>query len=136
VADLLLDWSYHPGLKLGHAAVSAKRIPGERTTAVLVGDLANQVYELQSMQQRPGRAPGTQHSDTHSMICAICWAGPTGKPAIASLFTLAFALAVRSRATSLSAVVPHLPEMMGLLVGGIPWTMREMSQHKMVVLRA
>ena len=133
---MLLDWAPHPGLKLGHTAVSAKRITGERTTAVLVGDLANRVYELQSMRHRPGRAPGTLHGDTHSMICAICWAGPIGKPAIASLFTLAFALAVRSRATSLSAVMRHLPEMMGLLVGGIPWTMREMSQHKMVVLRA
>ena len=36
-----------------------------------------------------------------------------------SLVTLAFSLAVRSRAVSLTAVVPHLPEMIGLLVGGM-----------------
>ncbi len=36
-----------------------------------------------------------------------------------SLVTLAFALAIRSGAVSLGAVVPHLPEMFGLLVGGM-----------------
>jgi uncharacterized membrane protein YfcA len=38
---------------------------------------------------------------------------------IISLVTLAFSLAVRSRAVSLAAVVPHLPEMFGLLAGGM-----------------
>src|SRR5437870_4693513 len=38
---------------------------------------------------------------------------------LTSLVTLAFALAVRSRAVSLAAVVPHLPEMIGLLMGGM-----------------
>src|SRR5438270_6693276 len=37
---------------------------------------------------------------------------------LTSLITLAFALAVRSRAVSLASVVPHLPEMIGLLAGG------------------
>ena len=36
-----------------------------------------------------------------------------------SLVTLAFSLAVRSHSVSLVAVVPHLPEMFGLLVGGM-----------------
>src|SRR5438094_7203544 len=35
-----------------------------------------------------------------------------------SLVTLAFALAVRSSAVSLAAVVPYLPAMTGLLAGG------------------
>lgn len=38
---------------------------------------------------------------------------------LVSLVTLAFALAIRSGAVSLSAVVPHLPEMAGLLAGGM-----------------
>jgi len=29
-------------------------------SAILIGDLVNQVYELQSMRQRPGRAPMIQ----------------------------------------------------------------------------
>jgi uncharacterized membrane protein YfcA len=37
---------------------------------------------------------------------------------LTSLISLAFALAVRSRALSLASVVPHLPEMIGLLAGG------------------
>src|SRR5215469_13064518 len=36
-----------------------------------------------------------------------------------SLLTLAFSLAVRSRSVSLAQVVPHLPEMIGLLAGGM-----------------
>jgi uncharacterized membrane protein YfcA len=36
-----------------------------------------------------------------------------------SLVTLAFSLAVRSRSVSLAPVVPHLPEMIGLLAGGM-----------------
>jgi len=36
-----------------------------------------------------------------------------------SLVTLAFALTVRSRAVSLTAIVPHLPEALGLAAGGI-----------------
>jgi uncharacterized protein len=38
---------------------------------------------------------------------------------LTSLVTLAFALAIRSGAVSLGAVVPHLPEMVGLLAGGM-----------------
>jgi len=38
---------------------------------------------------------------------------------LTSLVTLAFSLAIRSRAVSLGAVVPHLPEMAGLLAGGM-----------------
>lgn len=38
---------------------------------------------------------------------------------LTSLVTLVFALAVRSRAISLGAVVPHAPEMLGLLAGGM-----------------
>src|SRR6267142_2166160 len=36
-----------------------------------------------------------------------------------SLITLAFALAIRSGSVSLGAVVPHFPEMLGLLAGGM-----------------
>jgi uncharacterized membrane protein YfcA len=36
-----------------------------------------------------------------------------------SLVTLVFALAIRSHAIALTAVVPHLPEMAGLLAGGM-----------------
>jgi uncharacterized protein len=36
-----------------------------------------------------------------------------------SLVTLAFSLAIRSRTISLNAVVPHMPEMAGLLAGGM-----------------
>jgi uncharacterized membrane protein YfcA len=35
------------------------------------------------------------------------------------LLTLAFALAIRSGAVSLGAVVPHLAEIVGLLAGGM-----------------
>jgi uncharacterized membrane protein YfcA len=38
---------------------------------------------------------------------------------VTSLVTLAFALAVRSGSVSLGAVVPYLPEMLGLLAGGM-----------------
>jgi uncharacterized protein len=38
---------------------------------------------------------------------------------LTSLVTLTFALAVRSGAVSLAAVVPYLPEMLGLLAGGM-----------------
>jgi uncharacterized membrane protein YfcA len=38
---------------------------------------------------------------------------------LTSLVTLAFALAIRSGAVSLGAVVPYLPEMVGLLAGGM-----------------
>lgn len=38
---------------------------------------------------------------------------------LTSLVTLAFALAIRSRSVSLAGVVPHMPEMVGLLAGGI-----------------
>src|SRR5260221_5875250 len=38
---------------------------------------------------------------------------------LVSLVNLAFALAVRSHAVSLTAVIPHLPEMIGLLAGGM-----------------
>src|SRR5216684_1614393 len=38
---------------------------------------------------------------------------------LTSLVTLSFALAVRSASVSLAAVVPHLPEMIGLLAGGM-----------------
>ena len=38
---------------------------------------------------------------------------------LTSLVTLAFALAVRSHSVSLAGVVPHLPEMVGLLAGGM-----------------
>ena len=38
---------------------------------------------------------------------------------LTSLVTLAFALAVRSRSVSIAGVFPHLPEMAGLLIGGM-----------------
>lgn len=38
---------------------------------------------------------------------------------LTSLVTLTFALAIRSGSVSLTAVVPHLPEMIGLLTGGM-----------------
>ena len=38
---------------------------------------------------------------------------------LTSLVTLTFALAIRSGAVSLGAVVPYLPEMAGLLAGGM-----------------
>src|SRR5436853_2782394 len=38
---------------------------------------------------------------------------------LTSLVTLTFALAIRSGAVSLAAVLPHLPEMLGLLAGGM-----------------
>src|SRR3954469_2404300 len=38
---------------------------------------------------------------------------------LTSLVTLSFALAIRSGAVSLDAVLPHLPEMLGLLAGGM-----------------
>ena len=38
---------------------------------------------------------------------------------LTSLVTLSFALAIRSGAVSLAAVVPYLPEMIGLLAGGM-----------------
>jgi uncharacterized membrane protein YfcA len=38
---------------------------------------------------------------------------------LTSLVTLVFSLAIRSRAVSLNAVVPYLPEVIGLLVGGM-----------------
>src|SRR5205823_7990525 len=38
---------------------------------------------------------------------------------VTSLVTLTFALAIRSGAVSLTAVVPYLPEMVGLLAGGM-----------------
>ena len=38
---------------------------------------------------------------------------------LTSLVTLAFALAIRSGAVSLAAVVPYVPEMIGLLAGGM-----------------
>ena len=36
-----------------------------------------------------------------------------------SLVTLAFSLAIRSRSVALATVVPHVPEMLGLLTGGM-----------------
>src|ERR1051326_3068682 len=38
---------------------------------------------------------------------------------LTSFVTLAFALVIRSRSVSLAGVVPHLPEMFGLLAGGM-----------------
>jgi hypothetical protein len=38
---------------------------------------------------------------------------------VTSLVTLAFSLAIRSHEVALAAVLPHLPEMMGLLAGGM-----------------
>src|SRR5262252_1828878 len=38
---------------------------------------------------------------------------------LTSLVTLGFALAVRSHAVALAGVAPHLPEMIGLLAGGM-----------------
>jgi len=59
-----------------------------------------------------------------------------------SLVTLAFALAVRSAAISLAAVVPFLPAMIGLLAGGIVSAaygarlVRRLSDHRLVRLIA
>jgi uncharacterized membrane protein YfcA len=59
---------------------------------------------------------------------------------LVSLVTLAFALAIRSGSVSLAGIVPHLPEMIGLLMGGIASAsygtrlVRQLSDQRLIVL--
>jgi hypothetical protein len=45
--------------------------------------LSNSKHSRSSVARMASRPPGTQHNEAHSMILAMCMAGPIGKPVIA-----------------------------------------------------